>query len=191
MATNLLEKIGNKFGKEIFIGKYSNIKKNIINDDFEIIENNEIMNSFYSSTLTHISDKYNLSSSLMNKNDIILEFRSNLLKEITSNRILNILSSDNISFDILYHVSKYINKTLYIFSESETNNELPINSFKNKYNQILEGNIEISFNIMLINPKEDNEYILYFRQNNIYYPILFKNNNKLNDFITYINLSQS
>jgi hypothetical protein len=178
-----LDQIAKKFGND----KFSYENENIINDyTIQVLEDNDQYN-LYRCILSQTSDKYQFAFTNDSKLIILKEFIDRLMKYIYNlnvpkgNKYMNniVTCEFNINVDILKDICNCNNINIIIIKD-ET-----INSFNNKYISILNLNIE-TINYISYVSDINNKYILCIEINNIYSPIIFKDNKKLIDFIEYI-----
>jgi hypothetical protein len=185
-----LDQIAKKFGNEKYISTdFKSLIKNKIDDyTIQVLEDNDQYN-LYRCILSQISDKYQFAFTNDSKLIILKEFIDKLIKYLYTNNlniskgnkyINNIITCDFIiTIDILKDICKCIDINIIIIKD-ET-----INTFNTKYNNILNFNIE-TINCISYISDINNKYILCLETNNIYSPIIFKDNNKMKDFIDYI-----
>lgn len=189
--SNIIDKLGFSFGKSEYTGKYSISLKKVLHD-FEIVSIENADNySFYRSTLSLTSEKYNLTFGKEDKYDQVINFKSDVLKYIENIQITtrnkNILRSHiekGESNDVIYCISKYLGKTIFVFTDETAE------TFTEKYANVIDAEENIKFNISVYMPNPEPikaiDCLLYYKTyNDIYSPIVFLNDSQEN-FINYI-----
>lgn len=190
-----LDQISKKFGNNKFIGKYTdkneNENENNLNNDFiiQLLPDNDQFN-FYRCILSQISNEYQFAFTNDLKFTILKDFIDKLMKYIYSvqrssgNKYINNISTCNfntITPDILNDIYQCFNINIIIIKD-ET-----IESFTKKYNNIVNFSLERFDYVSNSNINNNNDiYLCIELNNNIYLPIIFKDNSKKKDLINYI-----